>query len=576
MEQGVRTPLAERHDDELVALARRGDEQAFAELYQRYFRGLYDFTLRMLRDREAASDVVQGTFVKAWAALHGQKGVENIKAWLYAVARNLAIDELRRRQRLASPRSDEDEDPIYTLVDERRLSDPSVAAHDHELVDLVWESAAALSPQEYSLLDMHLRQGLDVEELAAALGVAKGAIYTRLTRLRDSLDEAVSSAVLMRRGRRECAELDALLDRLNARKLTRNVRRAINEHAKDCDICSETKRRLITPAELFAGLALLPVPDGVADRIWDGIAAQLGFGGAAAGAHAAAHGHNGGTSHGMATATKAKALTALGTLGAVAIVSALLFPRGGTIHDPADVHSATHQVGVANVVPVVRMTWSRKSDAKGYSVDWTHAPRSEPDAVGDLPGSATGVTSQALAPGRWWFHLRTHGHGSWTHTVHVGPFIIVGSTISAPLITPHRLHVHRKALRTRTARLTLAATALITAPLGGSSAPAGVGGVAGASTANGLAGTPGTTASAPSAGSGGTTTTPVQPPAPPADPVPTGSTPIPGTTTPPPTTTPTTTTPVPPTQQPTDKPTPDAPKLPREDITVEIGGQTGA
>jgi RNA polymerase sigma factor (sigma-70 family) len=579
MEQGVRTPLAERHDDELVALARRGDEQAFAELYQRYFRGLYDFTLRMLRDREAASDVVQGTFVKAWAALHGQKGVENIKPWLYAVARNLAIDELRRRQRLASPRIDEDEDPIYTLVDERRLSDPSIAAHDHELVDLVWESAAALSPQEYSLLDMHLRQGLDADELAAALGVAKGAIYTRLTRLRDSLDEAVSSAVLMRRGRRECAELDALLERLDARKLTRDVRRAINDHAKDCDVCSETKRRLVTPAELFAGLALLPVPDGVADRIWDGIAAQLGFGGAAAGARAAAaHGHNGGASHGMSTGTKAKALTALGTLGAVVIVGALLFPRGATIHDPADVRSATHQVGVANVVPVIRMTWSRKSDAKAYSVNWTHAPRSEPDAVGDLPGSATGVTSPALAPGRWWFHLRTRGHGSWTHTVHVGPFIVVGSTISAPLITPHRVRGHRATPRTRTARLTLAATAVITAPLGGSAALASVAGVAGASTANGPAGTPGTAASAPSAGSGGTATTPVDTPPPPADPVPTGSTPTPpGTTTTTPTaTTPTTTTPAPPVQQPTDKPTPDSPKLPREDITVEIGGQTGA
>src|SRR5947209_3095927 len=169
MEQGVRTaPLAERHDDELVALAREGDEQAFAALYQRYFRGLYDFSLRMVRDREAASDVVQTTFVKAWAALQAPKGVENVKAWLYAVARNLAIDEIRRRQRIASPRSDEDEDPIYTIMDESRLADPSIAVHDQELVDLVWESASALSESEYSLLDLHLRQGLDADELSEA------------------------------------------------------------------------------------------------------------------------------------------------------------------------------------------------------------------------------------------------------------------------------------------------------------------------------------------------------------------------------------------------------------------------
>jgi RNA polymerase sigma factor (sigma-70 family) len=578
MGQGVRTPLAERHDDELVALARGGDEQAFAELYQRYFRGLYDFALRMLRDREAASDVVQATFVKAWASLRGPKGVENVKAWLYAVARNLAIDELRRRQRLASPRTDVDEDPVYTLVDERRLSDPSVAAHDHELVDLVWESAAALSPQEYSLLDMHLRQGLDADELAAALGVAKGAIYTRLTRLRDSLDEAVTSAVLMRRGRRECEQLDALLERLGARKVTRDVRKAINEHVKDCDICSETKRRLITPAELFAGLTLVPVPEGLAEAIWERIASQLGFGGA--GAHAAAHGQNGGSGHGASTATKTKALTALGTLGAVAIVGALLFPRGGTIHDPSDVHSTTHLVGAATAVPVIQMAWTRKSDADSYSVSWTHASRSEPDAVGDLPGSSTGVTSPVLASGRWWFHLRTRGHGSWTHTVHVGPFIVLGSTIRAPLIPPQRFLLQQRKARGR-ARLTLAATAVITSPLGASSVTAGAGGVAGATTSNagGSSGTPGTSPSAPPAAPASSTSSrpPVEPPSPPPDSVPPDSTATtPGTATPPLATTPTTTPPAPPTEQPADKPAPDAPTLPPDELTVEIGGQTRA
>jgi RNA polymerase sigma factor (sigma-70 family) len=583
MSQGVRTPLAERHDDELVALARGGDEQAFAELYQRYFRGLYDFTLRMVRDREAAADVVQATFVRAWTALRGENGVENVKAWLYAVARNLSIDELRRRQRLASPRSEDDEDPIYTIVDEHRLSDPSVAAHDHELVEMVWQSAAALSPQEYSLLDMHLRQGLDADELAEALGVAKGAIYTRLTRLRDSLNEAVTSTVLMRRGRRECEELDALLERLGATKVTREVRKAVNEHVKDCEICSETKRQLITPAELFAGLTFVPVPAGVMEAIWHGIAAQLGLSGAAAGAHAAAHHAGAKSAHGMSTATKAKALTALGTLGAVAIVGALLFPRGGTIHDPSDVHSTSHAIGTATVVPVVQMAWSRKSDAAGYSVTWTHAPRSEPDAVADLPGSSTGVRSPVLAPGRWWFHLRTRGHGDWTHTVHVGPFVITGSTVKAPLISRHLLVTRREAARRRTKNLARAAAAVVTAPLGAPSTARAAGGVAGASTSNaassdgGATATPATSASAPPAGP----TNPVVPPPldtplPPNDSTPPDSTPpAPPPTTPAPTPPPSEEPEEP--EEPADKPPPDAPSLPPNEIglggTITIEGQ---
>src|SRR3954454_6067002 len=296
MAQGVRTPLAERSDDQLGALVAQGDEQAFAELYQRYFRGLYDFTLRTLRDRDAASDVVQTTFVKAWAALRSPKGVENVKAWLYAVARNLAIDELRRRQRIAPRSGESEEDPIYTIVDESRLSDPSVAAHDQELVDLVWESAAALSPSEYSLLDMHLRQGLDADEISEALGVAKGAVYTRLTRLRDSLDEAVTSSVLMKQARDRCDDLDAILTRMNATELTRDVKKAVTEHARDCEICGEVKRRMITPAELFAGLTLMPVPAGLMEAIWHGISSELGFAGAAAAGHAA-------STHSVATHT---------------------------------------------------------------------------------------------------------------------------------------------------------------------------------------------------------------------------------------------------------------------------------
>src|SRR3954466_938766 len=361
MEHGVRTALAERHDDELVALVREGDEQAFAALYQRYFQGLYDFSLRMVRDREAASDVVQPAFVKAWAAVQAPKGVENVKAWLYAVARNLAIDEIRRRQRIATPRSDFDdaEPPIYTIMDESRLSDPSIAVHDQELVDLVWESASALSESEYSLLDLHLRQGLDADELSEALGVAKGAVYTRLTRLRDSLDEAVTSSVLMKQARRDCEELDALLTRMDATELTRQVKKAITEHAKDCEICGEVKRRLITPAELFAGLTLVPIPAGLMEAIWHGVSTELGFAGAGAAGHVAV---------GKATAarsaknsrhaTKVKAATALGTLGAVAVIGALLFPRGGGVKDPSDVHSTSNRIGVPAVSPLVRMAWT--------------------------------------------------------------------------------------------------------------------------------------------------------------------------------------------------------------------------
>jgi hypothetical protein len=340
------------------------------------------------------------------------------------------------------------------------------------------------------------------------------------------------------------------------------------------------------------------------EAIWHGISSELGFAGAAAAGHAAS-GHTTATHAAKSSkhAGKVKAATALGTLGAVAIIGVLLFPRAGAVKDPGDVHSTTHRPGVETVNPVVHMGWTPRKGADAYSVNWTDGGPAEPDAVGDLPGTAGGATSPALGPGRWWFNLRTKDHGDWTHTVHVGPFIIVGSTIQAALIPASAFSAPSLSGAGSGAgpgaggsggggqtSLQQAAQTIVTSPLGGAGSSDGSGsasgsgsqGVAGAehSESPGDGGTP--TPAAPTGGSGGTTTTTTPTtttPAPPDEPATTGttepgttSTPTttaPTTTTTPTTTTPTTTAPT----QPTDKPTPPDPSIPPD--VIEIGGEGG-
>jgi hypothetical protein len=94
------------------------------------------------------------------------------------------------------------------------------------------------------------------------------------------------------------------------------------------------------------------------------------------------------------------------------------------VEDPGDVHSSSHAVGRPSTDNVVRMAWSRVEDADAYSVSWTRGS-ALPDRAADLDGDATGAKSPALAPGKWYFNLRTRGDGDWTSTVHVGPFVIV-------------------------------------------------------------------------------------------------------------------------------------------------------
>jgi RNA polymerase sigma-70 factor (ECF subfamily) len=454
-------------DSELIDRAGQGDRDAFAALYRRHFQGLYDFALRIVRDDDLAADVVQSTFVKAWDAARRQKEVANVKAWLYTIAHNLAIDELRLRKRLAEPsaggRGEEGGLP-FAAVDPSRFSDPEAVLRDRELVELVWDSASALNPQEYALLDLHLRRGLDADELSRHLSLAKSAVYTRLSRLRDSLEEAVTSTLLMRRGRRECLDLDWLLEELRATEATQPVRRAIKQHLEACERCQESKRRLVSPAEIFAGISLVPVALELQSEIWDGITAHLDLGPAAAAtdggsADAATAGDAGANGAGgeviapvdtgisSVVGAKGVALSALATGTAVVIATALVFRGGGeVVQDPSDVHSVTHVVGRPSTNDVVKMAWSREQDADAYSVSWSRGS-ALPDQAADLRGDATGAQSPALAPGRWYFNLRTRGDGDWTSTVHVGPFVIVRKAEESvrkrrrPSVRKHRLHV---------------------------------------------------------------------------------------------------------------------------------------
>jgi len=268
-------------DDQLALRASQGDRKAFAALYQRRFQGVYDFAARIVQDTDIAADVVQSTFIKTWEQLNQGKIPRSIKAWIYTLARNAAIDELRRRKRVVAYADGEAGDvqlQNYARINPEKLPDPQTVVEDKELTDLVWRAAAALRPEEFALLDLSLRQGLSADELSESLGLRKGTLYTRLSRLKDSLEETVIAELLMRRGRRDCPELDALLSEADSSKLDRDVFTTIKNHWQRCPRCQESSRRYIAPAEIFAGLAFIPAAPAISKSIWAGISAGIGKG----------------------------------------------------------------------------------------------------------------------------------------------------------------------------------------------------------------------------------------------------------------------------------------------------------
>ena len=264
------TATVQPTDQERVSQAAPSGRAAFAALYERHFAEIYDFAVRIVRNPDTAAYVVQSTFASAWTQVQRGDLPRQPRAWLYAIARNKAIDELRQKRRAVAVRdNDEGEPHAFAQIEPSKLANPEAAAQEQELVELVWGAAASLNPSEYSLLDMHLRRGLRPDELAVALGVKQGNIYTRLSRLRNSLEEAVTSALLMRRARPYCHQLNALLTDLGADELNREVRATIQQHLRACERCQESKRRFVSPAEIFAGLAVIGAAPGLQAAIWE-------------------------------------------------------------------------------------------------------------------------------------------------------------------------------------------------------------------------------------------------------------------------------------------------------------------
>lgn len=213
-------------DIELEQRAAAGDREAFGELYERYSQRVHDFLMRMVRESAEAADLTQETFVRALRSLKAERaGSAEFVTWLFTIARNLALTRMQRAKRtqplIEDSGADEIDEASFYAVDPERLgNDPEQLAQAGEMVELVWEAALALEPKQRTLLDLHVRQGLESAEIASVMGVSKGNAYTMVSRLKDSFENAVAGLVMFRAGRRNCAELDALIEQHGATRIS--------------------------------------------------------------------------------------------------------------------------------------------------------------------------------------------------------------------------------------------------------------------------------------------------------------------------------------------------------------------
>ncbi len=194
-------------DERLVRAAQRGDLASFNALVTRHERAVYGLCLRMLRDRAAAEDATQDTFVKAWSSIRSwDSGL--VRPWLLRIASNRCVDLLRAQARRPASSLDAEPfeiEPVWTSQAPAG-EEPERFTLRRELSGFL-EHALAQLPEEQRLVALLADvNGLPYDEVAAIAGIPAGTVKSRLSRararLRDLLlAEPASRELLERFGR---------------------------------------------------------------------------------------------------------------------------------------------------------------------------------------------------------------------------------------------------------------------------------------------------------------------------------------------------------------------------------------
>jgi RNA polymerase sigma-70 factor (ECF subfamily) len=180
-------------DAALMLLVKQGDVSAFERLVEKYKQPVLNLVYRMLRDLTEAEDIAQNVFVQVHKSASRYEISSKFSTWLFTIARNLSLNEIRRRSRhpaesIDAPHPDHEDQPWHQFEDKKTFTPPESLLQG-ELENKVLEAIAELPENQRTAL-LLCRQGeLSYEEIAEVVGTSLSATKSLIHRGRETLKQ---------------------------------------------------------------------------------------------------------------------------------------------------------------------------------------------------------------------------------------------------------------------------------------------------------------------------------------------------------------------------------------------------
>ena len=164
-------------------------ERAFAQLFEEYSAPIYNYVLRMVADPDRAADITQDTFIKAYRKLDTVAEATSTRSWLYRIATNTAIDDMRRRRNVTT--MSDDQPTFANRADTRPGPEAQVMAAT--LDERVQRALLSLRPNHRQCLLLSDLEDMSAHQIGEVMGLSYGAVRTLLCRARGEMRRALAA-----------------------------------------------------------------------------------------------------------------------------------------------------------------------------------------------------------------------------------------------------------------------------------------------------------------------------------------------------------------------------------------------